>query len=65
MSLFSVASQKRSASGKECSDGVVVVSGTTRRGRGAPRLPSLWPTVVVVLAAPQWAVVVVVVVVVL
>jgi len=64
MSLFSVASQKRSDKGKVSRGGGEVVCGITGGGRGAPLLPSLGPVVVVVLATPQCAVVVVVVVVV-
>lgn len=65
MSLFSVASQKRSGKGKDSRGGGEVVCGITGGGLGAPLPPSLSPVVVVVLATPQCTVVVVVVVVVL
>lgn len=65
MSLFSVASQKRSGSGKDSRGGGEVVCGIPGGGLGAPLLPSFSPVVAVALATPRCAVVVVVVVVVL
>ena len=65
MSLFSVASQKRSGRGKLSRGGGTVVWRTSEGGFTAPLLPSLGPVGVVVLATPLCIVVVVVVVVVL